>query len=118
MYCIIVRVKGRQKTVRIKEARKMRNISGPVLAEKIGITSQFLYDIENGKCRARVDLLEKIANELNVSLDYLVGRTDDPRPLPNPDDLKKLEELRETIELAFQQFREIMEKYSSPKNVG
>ena len=103
--------------MRIKEARKMRNISGPALAEKIGITSQFLYDIENGKCRARVDLLEKIANELSVSLDYLVGRTDDPRPLPNPEDLKKLEELRVTIEQAFHQFREIMEKYSNPKNV-
>ncbi len=72
--------------LRIKEARKLRSISGPALAEKIGITSQYLYDIENGKARARIDLLEKIANVLNVSLDYLAGRSESPLPIIVHDD--------------------------------
>jgi len=79
---------------RIKEARKLKKISGIKLADKIGITSQYLYDIENGKTGLRSVILKKIADELGVSVGYLLYETDNPTPLKKKgtivDDIEEL----------------------------
>jgi transcriptional regulator with XRE-family HTH domain len=63
---------------RLREIRKERNISGVRVAEILNITPQYYYEIERGKKRLSAEMATKLANFFNVSLDYLLGRTDDP----------------------------------------
>ncbi len=60
---------------RIKSARKMRNMSVATLAEKINYTDISLNHIECGVSRPSLATLYNIANVLDVSMDYLSGRT-------------------------------------------
>lgn len=52
---------------RIKEIRKNKALTQEELAEKIGIESASISNIENGKYYPTSDNLEKIINALNVA---------------------------------------------------
>lgn len=56
---------------KIREARTKLGISRSTLAEKIGISTNFLGDIERGLKLPSVPNLILIANILKVNLDYL-----------------------------------------------
>lgn len=60
---------------RIRTARKTTPLTIEQLAERVGIASESLAHIECGSRKPSLSLLFNIANELNVSLDYLSGRT-------------------------------------------
>ena len=62
---------------RIRTARQFRRLTGEQLAEKIGIAVDSLRHIENG-VRSSFQLIERISDILDVSLDYLAGKTDSP----------------------------------------
>lgn len=62
---------------RIREARKIRGWTAEVLAEKVGLATESLRHIENASSKPSLQTLFKIATELNVSLDYITGRTAD-----------------------------------------
>lgn len=64
---------------RIKEARKLREITADALSEKIGIAAQTLRHIESGANKTRLQTLINIADALNVSVDYLLGRVPSPQ---------------------------------------
>jgi len=57
---------------RIKELRKIRNMTREELAEKSEISSKFLYEIELGKKGLSADTLVKIAKTLSCSCDYIM----------------------------------------------
>ncbi len=59
---------------RIRTARQFRRLTGEQLAEKIGIAVDSLRHIENGVRSPSFQLIERISDILDVSLDYLVGR--------------------------------------------
>lgn len=59
---------------RIRAARKERKLSSEVVAEKVDIAVESLWHIENGAKRPSLQTLCNIAEVLDVSLDYLVGR--------------------------------------------
>lgn len=61
-------------SVRLKELRLQHGFSQEELAEKIGIKQNTYSDWENGKCKPNYEKLEKIADFLGVSLDWLFGR--------------------------------------------
>lgn len=63
---------------RIRAARKMNDMSAEALAEKIGIEPESLGHIECASRKPSLQTLYAIAETLNVSLDYLVGRTLSP----------------------------------------
>lgn len=63
---------------RIRTIRRDKNISSEALAEKLDIAVESLWHIENGARNTSLGTLLKIAVELDVSLDYLVGRTESP----------------------------------------
>ena len=63
---------------RIRTIRRDKNISSEALAEKRDIAVESLWHIENGARNTSLGTLLKIAVELDVSLDYLVGRTESP----------------------------------------
>ncbi|RNB52681.1 XRE family transcriptional regulator [Brevibacillus gelatini] len=63
---------------RVKVLRQTRKILQKDLAEEVGITKQSLSVFEKGSSSPSLDTLVKIANYFNVSVDYLLGRTDNP----------------------------------------
>jgi transcriptional regulator with XRE-family HTH domain len=50
------------------------------LAERTGIPYQVISRIEHGHQSIYVERIVELAKTLNVSIDYLVGLTDDPTP--------------------------------------
>ena len=63
---------------RIRTARQFRRLTGEQLAEKLGIAVDSLRHIENGVRRPSYQLLDDISDILDVSLDYLAGKTEAP----------------------------------------
>lgn len=57
---------------RIRSTRKSRGMTRDSLAEKSGISSKFLYEIEQGKKRFSAETLCRIASTLGVSCDYIM----------------------------------------------
>lgn len=57
---------------RIKALREKRKMSREQLASKAGITSKFLYEVENGKKGLSAKTLCKIAAALSCSCDYIL----------------------------------------------
>jgi len=64
---------------RIKEARENAGYSQKELAEIIGVAPNTFHGYESGKHDPKSDLLIKIANACNVSTDFLLGATKEPK---------------------------------------
>lgn len=69
---------------RIKELAKSRGITLGSLEEKLGLSRNSIYTIKNKKPSA--ERLQLIADYFNVSTDYLLGRTDNPKIASDKDD--------------------------------
>lgn len=63
---------------RIKELRLKKQVSQREMANKLGFAQTTYSQYELGKRHPDFTTLIKIADFLNVSIDYLLGRTDDP----------------------------------------
>ena len=62
--------------VRLQEVREERGFSKKQLADILQITSRAYQYYEEGKREPPYDRLVALARELNVSIDYLLGLTD------------------------------------------
>ena len=71
--------RGRGDFVRLKELRKKKGISQLRLATDLNTTQNTISRYETGEREPGIDELIKIANYFNVSVDYLIGRTDNPK---------------------------------------
>jgi transcriptional regulator with XRE-family HTH domain len=56
---------------KIVEARTIKRLTQTELAERVGITQNNLSRIENGKYNPGLDILIKIANALELELDFI-----------------------------------------------
>ncbi len=66
---------------RVRERRKHAGLGQMDVSKQAGIIQGDLSLLERGKKRALwADTLLRLAEVLGCSLDYLAGRTDDPRP--------------------------------------
>ena len=74
---------------RIREARKFRGWTADFLAEKVGLATESLRHIENASSKPSLQTLYKIATELDVSLDYITGRTSNQNPYCNRQKVQK-----------------------------
>lgn len=63
---------------RIKNLCNSRKITIKSLLENTAINRNFMYDLEKCGQSPSADKLERIADYLEVSVDYLLGRTDNP----------------------------------------
>lgn len=68
---------------RLKKARKKSGMTQKELAQKLNLTDATLNRYEKGHRKPDPKTLSKIAEILHVSVDWLLGRTDHPEPLPN-----------------------------------
>lgn len=64
---------------RIKQLRKDFKVTQVQLAELLNVSLRNFQYIESGKQNLNQDQLIAIADYFDVSLDYLVGRSDDPK---------------------------------------
>lgn len=62
----------------IKELCKSNSISITKLLNECGIRKSLIYDLEKRNWTPSVELMENIANYFDCSIDYLLGRTDNP----------------------------------------
>jgi transcriptional regulator with XRE-family HTH domain len=60
--------------MRIRLLRTARSINIVTFAERVGATRQHLGNVELGRSSPSLDLLVRVASELGVSVDYLLGR--------------------------------------------
>ena len=54
------------------------NVTNKELSEAIGVSTGNISDWKSGKSKPNIDAITKIANYLDCSVDYLLGRTDNP----------------------------------------
>lgn len=62
----------------LKKLRLERKLSQQKLAEQFGITQQAIYNYENGITEPDIYMLKRMADFFHTSIDYLVGRIEDP----------------------------------------
>ena len=63
---------------RLIELRKTRHLTQKQVAEGASITEVAVQNYESGRRKPNYDTLIALADYFDVSLDYLVGRTDNP----------------------------------------
>ncbi|MCH5314896.1 MAG: helix-turn-helix transcriptional regulator [Eubacterium sp.] len=64
------------KITRIRDLREDRDLKQKDLAVYLAIDQSTYSDYENGRINVPIEQLIKIADYYNVSVDYIVGRTD------------------------------------------
>jgi len=64
--------------IRLKELRKKKNISQVKLAMDLNMNQNSISRYENGEREADYETLIAFADYFDVSVDYLLGRTDNP----------------------------------------
>jgi transcriptional regulator with XRE-family HTH domain len=76
---------------RLQELREKKDLSRDKLAKVLGIGSASIERYENGKQSPSADVLVSIARHFDVSSDYLLGLTDDPRSVLKDDNFNAVE---------------------------
>lgn len=68
--------------LRIRDLREDNDLKQKELAEILKIHQTTYSDYELGKLNIPVSILHKLADYYNVSIDYLLGRTNTKTPYP------------------------------------
>lgn len=63
---------------RLTNIRRSKGFTQKQVADGIGISEVGLQNYENGRRKPAFDVLIALADFYDVSIDYLVGRSDDP----------------------------------------
>ena len=71
----------------IKFLCNKKGITVSALGVELGLGKNSITRWDENK--PSVDRVQKVADYFGVSVDYLLGRTDDPHPVPSNDDVKK-----------------------------
>lgn len=85
---------------RIRDTRESKGIFQADLAKMANINKSVMSRIENGDRAVRDDELREIAKCLNVSADYLIGRSSDPMltRADQRDIARNVEEMKQSLE--------------------
>ncbi len=63
---------------RLKTLRLQNGVTQKTIAEKIGVAPVSLQRFEYGTLQPKLETVVRLADFFNVSVDYLIGRTDNP----------------------------------------
>ena len=63
---------------RLRSLRTERDVTQKDLGELLGVKNFSIYTYEKGRSEPNIDGLIALADFFDVSIDYLVGRTDNP----------------------------------------
>lgn len=101
---------------RLKEERKNNNLNQTQLAEKLYLDRSSISKYESGKQIPEIPTLETIADYFEVSLDYLVGRTDirnyteSGKVASNENEIFNVKYKNENLSLSKKEIEELIEK--------
>lgn len=84
---------------RLKTLREQKSIKQGKFAEKVGISRQSIGNYESGKQYPTIEILIKMADCLDCSLDYLLGRTDESGAPISKLDTESLSRLRHFLDM-------------------
>lgn len=73
--------KSHQFSTRLKQLRQAKGLLQKDMAAELNITCRAFQNYEIGQREPTINVLISLANFFNVSLDYLVGLTDNPARL-------------------------------------
>lgn len=101
---------------RLKSSRKRLNLTQQQLADKLNTTKGTISNYENEHSTPSNEMLKQLADALDVSVDYLLGRTNNPdkdgkqpnRAFHKFENLT--EEEKEYLEVQLKFFRETLKK--------
>ena len=85
-------------SIRLKELREKAGYSQAQLAKKIGVGQSTVGMWENGKNKPQNAKLEMLATLFDVSIDYLLGRIDDPNGVIQDVSQESLSEMRYALD--------------------
>ena len=71
---------------RLRAAREMRELSQVELAERSRLQQAAVSHYEGGARRPSLRNLRRLSEALEVTTDYLLGRSESPEALPSPDE--------------------------------
>jgi transcriptional regulator with XRE-family HTH domain len=66
---------------RLRQAREIRGVSQQQLAEAAKLPPSSISHFESGSRKPSFDNLRRLANALDVTTDYLIGRVDQPNAI-------------------------------------
>ncbi len=101
---------------RLKELRKELGLSQRTLAENLDISSTSIHFYELGDKLPSIEVLYKMVGYFNVSADYLIGISNDPKGNISEDTrnkidaLEKLEEENKTLKNVISAIRNTIEE--------
>ena len=78
---------------KIKELRNEHNITMKKLGEIVGVSESAISQYENGKRQPDIETLKVFADFFNVSIDYLLGKSDLRSPLDIPEHIEGIANL-------------------------
>lgn len=78
---------------KIKELRNEHNITMKKLGEIVGVSESAISQYENGKRQPDIETLKVFADFFNVSIDYLLGKSDLRNPLDIPEHIEGIADL-------------------------
>jgi len=64
---------------RLKELRLKHKYTQKQIGDVLGCAYRYYQKIEYGEIKPNYEVLSKLADHFDVSLDYLVGRSDNPK---------------------------------------
>ena len=67
--------------LRLRKARKQAKETQKDLAALLRVSSNQIGEMENGRGATTLPKLAQLCEHYNISADYLLGLTDEPRPL-------------------------------------
>ena len=73
---------------RIVQLIKKANLPEAAFGEALGMGKNTVNNWKAGRSKTYLKKIDSIADYFGVSVDYLLGRTDDPHPVLNNDDVK------------------------------
>lgn len=71
-------MENQQFIYKIKELCTKDNESISGFLTNCSLRKSFVYDVEKRNAKPSIEIIEKIANYFDCSVDYLLGRTDNP----------------------------------------
>ena len=82
-FTIVLKYKNKGDVVmnRIRDLRENKNLSQAEIAKVIKTSQQHYSKIESGKADIYGEKLKLLAEFYNVSVDYILGLSDEPKPL-------------------------------------
>lgn len=76
---------------RLRAIRELRGLSQQELASRCGLGINAVWKYENGETDPSSQVTARLAQELEVSADYLLGLVDDPKAILTEEDLSPME---------------------------